>query len=205
MRRPDKPDDPLIPLLKGGPLAEALMQAIAPLESAPLIRQSLALVCWPRVAGEQAAKASRAEMIRNGVLFVRTRSSTWSQELALHKHKLLQKLARLLGPGVVTDIVFRAQGVDGEDPSFPEEEEPTAEELHKVVLTDEEQELLKARLASLASISNARVRQAIAHRLEMEARLYHWRLERGWKACKKCQVLHKTPYALCPLCRLEES
>lgn len=185
-------------------MAEALMQAIAPLESAPLIRQSLALVCWPRVVGEQAAKASRAEMIRNGVLFVRTRSSTWSQELVLHKHKLLQKLARLLGPGVVTDIVFRAQGVDGEDPSFPEEE-PTAEELRQVVLTAEEQELLRARQAALESIPNLRVRQAISHRLEMEARLYHWRLERGWKACKQCQVLHKTPYALCPLCRLEES
>lgn len=187
-----------------GPLAEAIWQTVASMESAPLIRQSLAIAYWPQVVGELGAKASRAEMVRNGILFVRTRSATWSQELALHKHTLINKLAKLLGPNVITDIVFRAHGID-EDPKSIFEEEPSVEELEKVALTREEQELLWARQAELQRIPNPRVREAIARRLDLDARLYHWRLERGWEACTRCGSLHKTAYSICPLCRLERS
>src|SRR5579883_652280 len=62
------------------PLAGVLQSAITPMESAGKIRESLALAYWPRVAGAQASAATEAESVRDGILFVRTKSSVWSHE-----------------------------------------------------------------------------------------------------------------------------
>src|SRR5689334_95027 len=70
------------PIVPGGsPVAQVLASAIGRMESAPKIRESLALAWWPRVVGAQAAAATEVECTRDGILFVRTKSSVWSHEL----------------------------------------------------------------------------------------------------------------------------
>lgn len=183
-------------------MARALINAISGMESAAKIRESLALAYWPRVVGAQAAAATEAESVKDGILIVRTRSSTWSHELMLHKARILLGLNRLLGGKVLADIFFRAQGVREPEPP-PEPDTPTAEELAAVILEPAEKEELRARLCDLFhSVEDDHARRAIAARLTQEVRLRHWRLEHGWRVCPRCSALHKTDYPVCPICRL---
>ena len=148
--------------------------------------------------GAQAAAATQAETVRDGVLFVRTNSSVWSHELMLHKARLLQSLNRLLGAQVISEIIFRAQGIaPPEPPADPDH--PTDEELATLLLEPHERDRLRASLEALISITDAHARESIARRITYEARLRHWRLEHGWKVCPRCDALHgKTPYRICP-------
>jgi len=185
----------------GGALVGILQNVINGMESGPKIRESLALAYWPRIVGPQAAAATEPETVRDGVLFVRTKSSVWSHELTLHKARILQNLNRLLGGKVIAEILFRAQGVT---PKSVEEEPdvPSPEELAAVVLEPPEKAELRARLQDLYTLEDDRIRKAIALRLTQEAKLRHWRLEHGWRLCPRCSTVHKTDFPLCPICRL---
>jgi predicted nucleic acid-binding Zn ribbon protein len=171
------------------------------MDSGPKIRESLALAYWPRVVGAQAAAATEPENVRDGVLFVRTKSSVWSHELTLHKARLLLGLNRMLGGKLITDIVFRAQGVQKATPE-EEPDAPSPEELAAVVLEPPEKAELRARLQDLHTLEDDRIRNTIATRLVQEAKLRHWRLERGWRVCTRCSAVHKTDFPICPICRL---
>lgn len=185
----------------GSPLANVLQSTIGRLDSAAKVRESLALAQWPRVVGPQAAAATEPEVVRDGVLFVRTKSSVWSHELALHKARILLGLNRLLGGKVITDIVFRAQGVTKKE-EVEETDTPSSEELATVILEAAEEAELRARLQALSSVPGDHARRTIAARLTAEAKLRHWRLERGWRVCPRCASVHKTEFTLCPICRL---
>ncbi len=178
-----------------------LVNAISRMESAAQIRESLALAYWPRVVGAQAAAATEVETVRDGILFVRTKSSVWSHELTLHKARLLLGLNRLLGGKVIIDIIFRAQGVRKTEETVAPDM-PSAEELAAVVLEPDERAELRARLQELIAIEDDRARRSIAARVTQELKLRHWRLEHGWHVCPRCSAVHKTDFRLCPICRL---
>jgi len=182
-------------------MAAALQSAIGRMESAGQVRASLALAYWPRVVGAQAAAATQVEAVRDGVLFVRTKSSVWSHELTLHKARILLGLNRMLGGKIIEEIIFRAQGVTKSETS-EEPDTPDPEELAAVALDPGEKRELRVRLERLFHVKDEHTRRALAARLIQEAKLRHWRLERGWKVCRRCAALHKTAFALCPICRL---
>lgn len=204
MNRPDKPEVsthiPATPRI-GGPFGRTLMQAIDRMDSGPRLRESLALAYWPRVAGTQAAAATEPDSVRDGVLVIRTKSSAWSQELTLHKTRLLDGLNRLLGDRVITDIRFRAQGFTLKEPVV-EETMPTPEEMAAILLEPAEKAELRGRLLDLHKIEDDTLRQKLAVRLTAEAKLRHWRLENGWHVCWRCSALHKSDFSVCPICRL---
>ena len=182
-------------------MAGALGSAINRLPSAGQIRESLALAYWPKAVGAQASAASEADSVRDGVLIVRTKSSVWSHELALHKARILQNLNRMLGGNIIRDIVFRAQGLTKkEEPAA--EQDLSVETLNAVVLEPSERSELRSKLQDLIHIENDHIRNSIATRLTLDTKLKHWQLENGWKLCTRCSAAHKTDYALCPVCRL---
>lgn len=187
------------PVRSANPMAAMLQGVILQMDSAAQVRQSLALAYWPRAVGPQAAAATEVETVRDGVLFVRTKSSVWSHELTLHKTRILTNLNRMLGGKVIEEVVFRAQGVKRvEETLLPDVPEP--EELNAVVLTPEEKIALRTRLEQLHTVEHERARKALAVRMTREAKLRHWRLERGWHVCVRCEALHKTEERICPLC-----
>ena len=49
-------------------------------------------------------------MVRDGILFVACRSSTWANELTLLKPEILKKLQSALGRKAVKDVRFSARG-----------------------------------------------------------------------------------------------
>ena len=170
------------------------------MESAGRIRENLAIGLWAQAVGEQAAEASRAELVRDGVLTVRTKSSTWSHELSLYKHRILETLNRQLGGCVIRDIVFKAKGIPAKP--APEPDAPTLEELQCVILEPAEKVELRCRLESLFHVENEHARLSLAHRTTLDMKLRHWQLAHGWKLCPRCQTTHKTAFNLCPICRL---
>ena len=200
---PDPADYAPPAVRNGTPMAGLLQNVIGGMDAGTKIHESLALAYWPKAVGAQAAAATEADTVRDGVLFIRTKSSVWSHELTLHKPRLLLNLNRMMGGKVIHDIIFRAQGLSRPAASS-EKDMPDPDELAAVTLESDEKAELRARLRQLISISDDRIRHVIATRLTNDAKLRHWRLERGWILCPRCSAAYKTDHALCPICRLKD-
>jgi hypothetical protein len=84
------------------------------LDKGVLAQRSLSL--WEIVAGEAIARATRAGDIRNGTMYVYTRSSAWSQELSLLRETLVARLNAQLGSDVVKEIRFQVKRFKNEEP-----------------------------------------------------------------------------------------
>jgi hypothetical protein len=65
---------------------------------------------WAGVVGSNIAAASMADKLRDGVLFVCCKSSTWANELSFHKEHIIKKLNSAAGKKIVKDIRFTARG-----------------------------------------------------------------------------------------------
>ncbi len=185
----------------GTHIGEAMDIVLGGLESSTKVRESLALAYWPAAAGPQMAAGSEAVSVREGVLFVNTKSSTYSHELSFYKAAIISKLNKRIGHPVIWDIVFRAQGITKAAPA-PAPQNPTAEDLAAIVLTPAEQRKLQRELGRLSDISDPGIRRTVARRIEREARLHRWRLDHGWKPCRSCKTLHPIDGDLCPMCRV---
>lgn len=66
---------------------------------------------WPQAVGQQINAQTRPDSFRNGILFVKTVSSVWGQQLHFVKQEIMEKLNRLSGNHpAVKDIRFIAGG-----------------------------------------------------------------------------------------------
>ena len=61
---------------------------------------------WDEVVGVHTAKNTSPSSIDRGVLFVTTRTSSWSQELTMMKNRIIERLNKRLGEQLVHDIKF---------------------------------------------------------------------------------------------------
>lgn len=69
---------------------------------------------WKEIVGDEIAKRSRPECIRDDVLIVRVADSSWAQELSFQKKIILARLQRHLGESdVVRDVQFYVVGEAG--------------------------------------------------------------------------------------------
>lgn len=184
-----------------GTIAEALENVLGGLNTATKIRESLALAYWKQAVGPAAAAASEAESVRDGVLIVRTKSSTWSHELTLLKAQILERLNQRIGRPVIKDIRYRAQGI-GQVVTESAPEFPSPDELESVRLTVQERAALEAEIQKLQTISDPKLREAVSTRLVRECKLRRWKLNHGWRVCRECTAVHNTDSDLCPICRV---
>jgi predicted nucleic acid-binding Zn ribbon protein len=165
------------------------------------VRESQAIAYWPAVVGPQAAEASEAENVRDGTLFVRTRSSVWSQELTFLKSTIVAELNRRIGKPVIREIVFRAQGVR-KKAREEEPKGPSDDDLEAVILSAADREALESDTLRLTGITDPRLRISLARRMLRDRKLRRWRLDHGWHACTRCAALHSEAAELCPICRV---
>ncbi|MCC6731028.1 MAG: DUF721 domain-containing protein [Chthonomonadales bacterium] len=185
-------------------VGEALEGVMRRGEGGTRLRETLALAYWPAAVGEMAAAASQPELVRDGILFVRTRSSTWSHELSLHKEHILAHLNARLGRPLLRDIRFRARGLPAPlAPSPNPYALPPEEELAAVPLAEEDRRAIGAAMAGLGARADERLRRALERRVTYERRVRRWRLEHGWAPCGACGAPHPDDGPRCPICRLE--
>jgi predicted nucleic acid-binding Zn ribbon protein len=183
-------------------VSEALNGVFGTLESGTRLRESLALAYWADIVGPQAAAASEAETVRDGILVVRTKSSVWSHELTFLKAHILAELNRRLGRPLIKDVIYRAQGIKRTAEPAEDSGHPTEDQLKLVVLRGDELSALNRDLDELATVSDDKLRESVRGRIIRDRRLRRWRLDHGWKECRGCQAVHKTDGTLCPICRL---
>lgn len=185
---------------RAGSVMQALLDSM---EGGGKIRESLAMAYWPRAAGPQVAAASHAEEVRDGILYVRTKGSVWSQEINLLKHQILAQLNHLCGKPVIKDIRFRAGGLKPAA-SASETGFPPADEIAAVRLSEEDAAAMAADLEAAGKLEDPGLRRATLQIIERQYRVRRWRLNRGWKPCARCGALHGGDQPICTVCRAEE-
>lgn len=103
------------------------------------IKEQQAADNWASVVGAQIAAASRADAIREGVLFVCCKSSAWSNELSLHKAEIIGRLNKSVGKAVVKDIRFTTRGYRKAVGEAPKEvSRLDTKDLEAIPLTDDD-------------------------------------------------------------------
>src|SRR4051794_25882811 len=111
-------------------LGSAMDDTLKRLQLTGRTRELQAMLVWAEVVGPQIAAVTEPDAVREGVLHVVTRTSTWASELTFHKQSILKGINARLGKGTLRDLRFRqgaltsASGAEARvDPG------PSAEEL----------------------------------------------------------------------------
>jgi predicted nucleic acid-binding Zn ribbon protein len=71
------------------------------------LKRAEVITAWPEIVGDRIANETKADRIRNTILFVTCASPMWAQELGLLKPTIIKKIRARVGPGIVTDIHFK--------------------------------------------------------------------------------------------------
>ena len=61
---------------------------------------------WSRIAGERIANVTKCERVEDGVLYVKTKSAPWRQELSHLKEQLKESIRKETGCVSIKDIIF---------------------------------------------------------------------------------------------------
>jgi predicted nucleic acid-binding Zn ribbon protein len=163
------------------------------------ILQNMAPAFWPLVAGEAVARVCIAEEVRDGILYVRTPGSTWSQELSLLKHTIVPRINAMIGAPAIKDIKFRVGGPPiAEGPH--DRPTPSAEELAQVELTEDDRKALEKAMREADAIGDPAIRAATERLVARACRLRRWRLLHGWRECPSCGALYDDAGPACTLC-----
>jgi len=68
--------------------------------------ESKAIVYWPKVAGPQIAENTKAEQVKDGKLFIKTKNDVWRNELLFYKTSLIKRLNEKIGKQIILDIIL---------------------------------------------------------------------------------------------------
>jgi len=155
-------------------------------------RQALHL--WADVVGPHVAHNTAAVVVRNGVLFVRTSSSAWMNELAIgFRHQYLERLNVRLGKNVLSDIRFLPPPLPRPQVS-PEKSGSII--LKPLPLSSQQEKLVET---IVAVIEKPEVQLRIRRLMRMSMQLHQIRLQAGWQPCSTCGLL--TQGEVCLTCR----
>jgi predicted nucleic acid-binding Zn ribbon protein len=95
---------------------------------------------WSDLVGEQIARRTQPDRLRNRILFIRVSNSTWMQQLQTMKPMLLERIRKAIKSGAVNDIRFSLGEVD---PPVHGSEHVQPEEPKEIELSSELEEHLE--------------------------------------------------------------
>lgn len=75
------------------------------------LEEGKALLIWGESVGEEIAKNTQPQYIKQGILFVNTVSPVWAHQLTIIKSEILDKINRHLSVPV-KDVRFKPKGMD---------------------------------------------------------------------------------------------
>ncbi|MDZ7271910.1 MAG: DUF721 domain-containing protein [candidate division KSB1 bacterium] len=70
------------------------------------VAEQAAIRLWPKAVGEHIAAVTTPVRVRDGVLFVKVKSSVWRQELLFQRRHILANINKIVGDGVIRAIHF---------------------------------------------------------------------------------------------------
>ncbi len=89
------------------PISSAIDELVNGLGIQKKLQEYDAIVYWEKVVGDRIAQMTTAIRIKQGILFVHVKTSTWRNELTLRKKEIIDKLNIIIGVDVVKDIKFQ--------------------------------------------------------------------------------------------------
>ncbi len=89
------------------PLADLIETAIDDLGVRSGLNEAQAVEVWHDIAGPIIAKVTERVWTRHGKLYVQLNSTTWCQELHMHRVQWRDRLNEHLGKKIIHEIVFR--------------------------------------------------------------------------------------------------
>lgn len=178
-------------------LASLLSQSLKGLDLDTRIKESTCVLVWDEVVGEQVSAAAQPDFVRDGKLFVTTKSPVWANELTFYKADMINRLNRRVGGTVLKDITFKAGRIDPKRPT--RKPSASAPDLESMRLTPEE----IAKIEATASAAGEDLSGGLRDLLITAAKLDKWRRTQGWTPCKVCGVLQRAPSGVCPPCERE--
>src|SRR4030066_1683614 len=87
-------------------ISEILLSLLKKRGMASKIEENALIRLWPKAVGPQIILHTKADAVRNGILFVKTISSVWVQQLHFMKEEIRQKINQFAGKNIVKDIRF---------------------------------------------------------------------------------------------------
>lgn len=70
------------------------------------VNQNKALLIWKEIVGKTIADNTSPEKVEHGILTVKTKNSSWRQELLFKKQEIIEKLNKSLGDNTIKEIKF---------------------------------------------------------------------------------------------------
>jgi predicted nucleic acid-binding Zn ribbon protein len=164
-------------------------------------RERSALSVRSEIVGPRISKATKAEQIRDGILFVGCRTATWANELTFLKTDIMGKLNKRLGGQYVKDIRFSTRSPKQlvQTPDEVEERDQIPEKEFEGIQIPPE-DLQKIEAVSLEAESEelaARIRKTLI----TSRKLDQWKIDHGWKKCDSCGSLIEEGDTVCPWCK----
>ena len=159
------------------------------------VKEYTCIMVWDEVVGKQISSSAQPEFVRDGVMFVITKSSVWSNELTFYKKDMIANLNRRAGATVIRDLVFKvgklpkkksAAGIGIQD-------KPN---LEGIKLSEDELE----KIESVSSGAEGDASVFVKKLMITAAKLEKWKKSQGWTPCKKCGSLQRTSSGVCPVC-----
>ncbi len=71
------------------------------------MKQFSVITSWAEIVGEQIARVTDADRMENGILFVKTSTAPWRNELTMRRMEIMEKVNAAAGSNVVKEIRFR--------------------------------------------------------------------------------------------------
>ena len=70
------------------------------------VTQGRAITLWPKAAGKEISKVTEATYLKKGVMFVKTETPAWRNELIFQKEEIIKTINGLLKKKIIKDIKF---------------------------------------------------------------------------------------------------
>ncbi len=163
------------------------------------IKEQTCILVWDEVVGEQVSSNARPDFIRDGIMFVVTKSPVWANELTFYKTDMIARLNRKVGANVLKDIIFKSGRFPRKSAKSTAAQAETPD-LEGIQLTDRELVTVEAE----ARTAGEEASPVMAKLLETALKLDKWKRAQGWVPCKVCGALQNEESGVCPVCRLSE-
>lgn len=152
------------------------------------VQRAQLVLMWPRVAGPELSRFTKASSFRDGVLYVDTTDSETAMHLGLQRTRFLESFHRS-GARELKDIRFRPGRIDEPLP----DKDPLPEAADEADLAPLEAALAGSQLPEGLAEAASRAASGIARTRTMRRQL-------GWQPCAVCDGLTEKP-GLCLTCR----
>jgi predicted nucleic acid-binding Zn ribbon protein len=161
-----------------------------------IVKEQMCVAVWDEVVGKPVSDAAQPDFVKDGKLFVTTKSPVWANELTFYKQEMIEKLNRRAGGDALKDIVFKS-GRFPRRAAKPVMEDGPEPALEGIALSERELESVDE-----AAAEAGEARDDVKRLLRTALRLEKWKQESGWTPCAKCGALENSADGVCPLCKM---